>query len=94
MILLGLFAVLRAVAHDSHLFGHITIRREGLSHAGTRYVVPERVPRDNQVGSDVVLPQVRVPVTAVTFLDLVVTAEAVQGLLRDVHASARGVNRR
>jgi len=81
--------VLRAVAHDPHLLGHVTVRRKGLAHSRASYVVPESVSRDDQVGSDVVLLQVRVPLTAVALLDLVVPSEAVQGLLRDVHASTK-----
>jgi len=81
--------VLRAVTHDPQLLGHVTVRRKGFAHSGAGYVVPERVSRDDQVGSDVMLLQVRVPLTAVALLDLVVPSEAIQGLLRDVHASTK-----
>jgi hypothetical protein len=48
------------------------------------------VRRNDEVGLDVVLPQVGVTITAVALLHLVVVAKVLQGLLGDVNPTKKG----
>lgn len=80
-----MFAVLRAMAHDPHFFGNVSIYGKALLEPGISCVVLGRFAGHNEVSLDVVFLEVGIPLATSPVLHFVVVAQTIESLLRHVH---------